>query len=334
MGAVVKANAYGLGARPIATALYQAGCRHFFVAYPAEGAALRAVVPEAAIFVLQGILPETVQVCLEERLNPVLNSHDQLLLWQAACKGHPAPPAAALNINTGMNRNGFDTDDLQRLADLPSIWEAVPLTHYFSHLASSDAAEDPFNAFQLKRFLAAVSPFPPRLRCLANSNGVFLGKAYHFDLIRPGAALYGFALSSLVPPNLLQPVVTLTSKVTQVFKALKGESVGYNQTHILQRDSRLLTVGIGYADGISRHMSNRGQLYLQGYPLPIVGRISMDCTVVDATDLPATLGYLGQEVEVIGPNAPLLAFAEASGTTPYAVLAAISQQDRVLRRYS
>jgi alanine racemase len=334
VGAVVKANAYGLGAGTIATALYQPGCRTFFVAYTTEGITLRPLVPDATIFVLQGVTSkEDVNLCIQHRLTPVLNSLDQFKLWKGACEALGPCPPAALGIDSGIHRSGLDLTDLQKVDALTHGFKTIPITHYFSHLASSDNPDNPFNAIQLQRFLNIVQSLPPKLLSFANSHGLFLGSAYHCHLIRPGIALYGALQSTTNAQHSLKNVILFESKVLQVLEISKGETISYNQTYTLKRDSRIMCVAIGYADGLSRHLSNKGKFYLNGYELPIVGRVCMDCTMVDATDVPESLCYTGQWVTITDSLATLLALANAADTNVHETLTRIGTGKRTERIY-
>lgn len=336
VGATVKANAYGLGAIAITEALYQSGCRHFFVAYASEGQLIRTVAPESNIYLLQGILPECLPICQKSRLIPVLNSYEQVSLWHAFVQSQSTlekPLMSVLGLDTGMNRNGLTFKEIVYLCTQPNLIEQLNISYYFSHLASSDCRLDQFNQEQLVDLERSRQLLPDRPLCLSNSGGIFLGEAYHLDLVRPGLSLYGIADCDCIELVGLKPVISVYSKITQVFEADIGDSVGYNQSHILTRNSRLVCMSSGYADGLSRALSKKGIFYIQGYPLSILGKVSMDCIILDATDVPAELCYNGQIVEILGQYGSIEALSTQAGTIPHEILVMLGNNPRVKHIY-
>ncbi len=318
--AVVKADAYGLGAKEVATALAKAGCTRFYVAWAGEGAALRrALGPGPDILVFHGVTPDTLDLFQLYALEPVLNSLDQIDLWLAS---NVSPRPAAMHVDTGMNRLGLPE------AHWPAAARMMPApTRLVSHLACADG-DHPANAAQLARFQRAVSLWPGVPRSLSATGGAYLGRAFHVEEVRPGIGLYG---GGPRPANGSPPhtVVTLTAPVLQVRDIRTGEAAGYGCTWTARADGRLATLGVGYADGYLRSASNRGHVFLQGQKRPIVGRISMDLTVVDVTGLSV---FPGDEIELLGPNMPLSEAAEAMDTIDYELLTRLGA--RLDRRYS
>lgn len=316
---VVKCDAYGLGARAVGGALASVGCRTFFVAYPEEGAALRRAVGAARIYVFNGAQPENVGVLLRHSLTPILNSLDQARLW--ATQGGGA--AAALHVDTGINRLGAPAETLSDIAALGLNIDLV-----MSHLACSSDPQNAENKRQRQAFLAAADRFGDARRSLSASGGALLGPDYHFDLVRPGAALYGVSPFDAPEPRLV-PVARLTAPILQIRDAPAGAAVGYSGTKILSRRSRLAAAALGYGDGLLRSASGRAVAMLRGRPAAIIGRISMDLVVLDATDIPDVA--IGDRAEFFGPSVPIHAAAEAFGTIGYELLTGLGR--RVARRY-
>lgn len=337
-GAAVKADAYGLGAPAIVEALARAGCREFFVANAGEGVLARKAASEAGIFVLGGVSGEgSLDACATHRLVPVLNHPGEIEIWRDHCRSVGRALPCALHFDTGMNRLGIETGDLERVCRLAA---GLEINLVMSHLACADEPGHPANGAQLQRFRAILERFPGVAASLCNSAGVQLGPDWHFDLTRPGIALYGGESVNDID-NIAQPVAALEAKILQVRTARKDETVGYGATARLARDSRLAVLGIGYADGFSRAASGSGvplrsQLpgprgWLEGYSVPVVGRVSMDLTVFDVTDVPDQVLERAEWVELFGSNVALDDFARAAGTIGYEVLTGMGP--RVARVY-
>lgn len=329
--AVVKADAYGLGAGRVAPALYRAGCRSFFVAHLNEGIRLRPVLPaDADIHVLHGPHPGAERDFVRNRLVPVLNSLPQVQAWQSLARDLDAMLPAVLQVDTGMARLGLASDELERLTASPDGLQGIALKFLMSHLVSAEAQGSAINGLQLKRFQAARGRLPG-VRCsLANSSGIFLGEAYHFDLVRPGAALYGVAPVA-GQPNLLRPVIRLQGKVLQTRRIAAGTAVGYSHTWTAARPSRVATVAVGYADGYLRSLSNSGIARCDGISLPLIGNISMDTLIVDITDVPEGRIVEGDLLDLADPLNGVDAIASRAGTIGYEILTSLGQ--RYARRY-
>jgi alanine racemase len=303
---VVKADAYGLGAGPVARALAAAGARTFFVALAEEGAALReALGPGPAIYVFDGLMPGDAALVAAHDLIPCLDSPAQARDFLASCAGRPC----ALQLDSGMNRLGLEPAELEALApDLPRLAPVLAL----SHLACADDPAHPANAAQRAAFAAAAARVPGARRSLAATGGVLLGPAYHFDMTRPGVGLYGG-----LPFAAARPVVTLSLPVIQVREVAAGESVGYGCAWTAARPSRIATLGAGYADGLARALGGGGvRLWAGDVACPLVGRVSMDLITADVTDLPAPPDAL----EVLNARQGVDALAAAAGTIGYEVL--------------
>ncbi|WP_332655183.1 alanine racemase [Brevundimonas sp.] len=312
---VVKADAYGLGAAACAERLMREGARTFFVARTSEGERLRDALGTApAIYILDGCLSGRAARLRAADLRPVLNTDAQMREWLSAGGG-----ACGLQIDTGMNRLGF------RPEAAPAPFEGLDLV--LSHLACADDPAEPMNARQRDAFAAAAARYPGAIRSFANSGGVFLGNDYGFDATRPGICLYGGGPEGR-PDARIRPVATLSAEVLQVREVPAGESVGYSRGFVAGTPRRIATVAAGYADGVLRSYSPRGQAWVAGDTRPIVGRVSMDVCAVDVTGLEIAVG---DAAELFGPNRPLDEAAAAAGTVAWELLTSVGP--RVQRRY-
>lgn len=329
--AVVKADAYGLGAGPVAKALYRAGCRSFFVAHLDEGISLRPQVPDdAAIHVLHGSHPGAEREFVRNRLVPVLNSLPQVRAWQRLATDLDAMLPAILQVDTGMARLGLDQNAFEQLTASGGGLQGIALKCLMSHLVSAEDQGNAINRQQLERFRAARARLPDVRGSLANSSGIFLGHDYHFDLVRPGAALYGVAPVA-GQCNPLRPVIRLQGKVLQTRTISAGTAVGYSHTWTAARPSRIATVAVGYADGYLRSLSNKGVAYCDGISLPLIGNISMDTLIVDITDLPDGRLTEGDLLDLADPLNDVDAIASRAGTIGYEILTSLGQ--RYARHY-
>ena len=329
--AVVKADAYGLGVERVAPALAKAGARTFFTAQFEEALRLQRALgktrPSADIFVLNGLGAVPPQDLLAAGVMPVLNTLGELAAWSAAARDAGRPLAAALHLDTGMNRLGLSGGELETLAAEPARLEGLELRYVMSHLACAEAAEHPLNAAQLRAFEAARARLPAAPASLANSSGIFLGPDYHFALARPGAALYGINPTPDRPSPMAQ-VVRLQGRILQVREIDAPGTVGYGATHRVPGGSRVATVAAGYADGYLRSLSGRSSAWVGGRKVPVIGRVSMDLITLDVSDVPAESVRPGDFAELIGPAQDLDALAEAAGTIGYEILTALGARYR------
>ena len=325
VAAVVKADAYGLGAAPVARALHAAGCRTFFVAHLSEGMALRAALGHGpAIVVLNGFRPGTDE---DAALWPALNGLPDVEAWADSARVHGIRHKVLLHLDTGMSRLGLDSQEAERLIQDP--WPLVPLDvrYVMTHLACADEPGHPLNAVQAARFAHLADRLPAARRSFANSSGIFLGPAFASDLARPGCALYGI---NPTPghPNPMRQVVRLTAPILQLREIEPGDSVGYAASFTATRPSRIATVAAGYADGYLRSLSGRARAMLDGVELPLVGRVSMDLLTFDATDAPAAAA--GRHVTLIGDGITPDDLAAAAGTIGYEILTSLGPRYRRL----
>lgn len=316
---VVKANAYGLGADRVAPALWREGARTFFVAQLDEGVSLRALLPEARIAILNGVGSDEVRLFRSHALTPVLNQLSEVDLWSAAANDAGKRLTAFIHIDTGMNRLGLDEPELSTLVGHPDRLSRLSICGYLSHLAAADEVEHPLTKTQADRFFNAVSALPKARLSLANSPGTFRQAVDPYDLVRPGSALYGVNPTP-EQPNPMQSVIRLEAPILQVRTVPKGRSVGYGAAHAVDRDSRIATLPIGYADGYLRSLSGKGNVRIGAHDAPIVGRVSMDLITVDVTDIPEAALHSQAIATIIGPHRPVDQVAKEAGTIGYEIL--------------
>jgi alanine racemase len=323
-GAVVKANAYGLGADRIIPALARAGCSTFFIATPDEAEAARKLAPTAEIYALDGLVGNSAAAFARQGVKPVLSTLDDVVAWSALCQARGEKLPAALHIDTGLNRLGLPVRDVRRLAADPGLMIGMALDLVMSHLASADNPRDLKNRDQLVAFETLSALFPGVRRSLAASDGLMLGAAYHFDLVRPGYAIYGGQASQTAPAP-VTAAVTVAARILAVADVAPGETVGYSATWRARRPSRIATIAAGYADGIPRTGSAPdgrpgGHVIISGHAAPIVGRISMDLTTVDVTDLPDGAARPGEFATLVGQGLTLEDAGFSAGTIGYEIL--------------
>ena len=327
--AVVKANAYGCGLEPVARALAKAGCKTFFVATPEEAVRARAAVPSAAIYVLNGLIQNNGDAYAKIDARPVIGDLNELAEWDVFCRRTGWAGGAAIHIDTGMNRLGLSIAEAQGL--IPRINAGDHgISLVMSHLACAESLNHPLNARQLSAFRAIASEFSGVPASLSNSSGLFLGNAFHFDVVRPGAALYGVNPTPEAD-NPMQPVVELKARVVQIRDVERGESVGYGGNWTARRPTRLAIVSAGYADGYFRAGSSndgtRGaDAVVAGKRCPVAGRISMDLMAVDVTDLEKNAVRRGHLVTLIGEGITVDELAHHFGTIGYEVLTSLGSR--------
>jgi alanine racemase len=320
---VVKANAYGCGAEQVARALAGAGCKTFFVAAIEEARVVRAAVPTAAIYALSGFFQNTGEEYAKIDCKPVIGDLNELAEWDVFCRRSGWSGGAAIHIDTGMNRLGLTISEAQGI--IPRINAGDHgITLVMSHLASAEQLNNPLNARQLTSFREIASLFSGVPASLSNSSGIFLGAQFQFDLVRPGAALYGINPTPEAD-NPMQPVVELKARIVQTRNVEKGETVGYGGTWTARRPTRIAIVSAGYAGGYFRAASandgTRGaEVVVAGKRCPVAGRISMDLMAVDVTDLPANAARRGHMVTLIGEGITVDELAHHFGTIGYEVL--------------
>jgi len=333
-GAVVKADAYGTGITMASKALHAAGARFFFTATVDEGMAVRAAVPEAHIFILNGLYPGATNLYVRQNLMPVLSSMAMLEEWLAKCLERNEAYPSALHFDTGMNRLGFRLNEASVVRDrLQALGYAPQMI--MSHLACADQPNHEKNRTQLALFGSVMTQFPGVPASLANSAGLMTGRDYHFQMVRPGIALYG-GRAVTGRKNPMAPVVTLHVPILQVKEARTGESVGYGASHSLSRDSRLAVISHGYADGYLRSLSASntrpgGKVVIRGKVCPVIGKVSMDQITVDITELGLDIPSPGEGAEVLGNILDVDDQGDAGGTIGYEILTSL--KGRYSRNY-
>ena len=321
--AVVKGDAYGCGIGPVTRKLLKAGCRTFFVADVGEGRRVREIAPDAAIYVLNGLMPGSAQSFADDHLRPIINSATELAEWDAFVATRSWRGGAALHVDTGMNRLGVTVDEAVAIA--PRIQSANHgFTLLMSHFGCAEMPDHPMNDRQIRTFREIRIMYRGVPSSLANSSGIFLGGTVYCDLVRPGVALYG-ANPTPGRPNPMRPVVELKGRIIQVRTVNKGEPVGYGASFTAARPSRIAVVAVGYADGFLRSAgASKGkpasEVIVAGKRCPLAGRVSMDLFAVDVTELPEGKARRGDFATLIGEGVSVDDLAATMGTIGYEVL--------------
>ena len=320
-GAVVKADAYGLGTEAVVSALAKAGCRTFFVAHLSEARRARSAAPEATIYVLNGLPRGASKAMLDAGLRPVIGSMEEAKEWAAHSFGNPC----ALHVDTGMNRLGLDAADLD-----PAAFRNLQIDLLMSHFAASEVPDDPANARQIAAFAAAAQRFPDTPKSLLNSSGHFLADAPAYDITRPGYALYG---GNPTPgkPNPMKPVIGLEARIVQLREVEDGTKVGYNGTWTARGRRKLATICLGYADGYPRNASANdhqggGSALVGGVLCPFAGSVSMDLITIDVTDVPSHILSRGAPVTLIGDALDLDTVGAGARTIGYEMLTSLGKR--------
>lgn len=333
--AVVKANAYGLGATPVARALVAAGCRTLFVATCAEAITLRDAGIGVELFVFEGVSASSVETLAKAGVSPVLCDAAQCARWAAVRQAlaDPAGATCALHVDTGMSRLGFPVEDFIAFAERAHALCAPSLL--ITHLACADEPAHPLNARQLEAFARCQALLPGVPTSIGNSAGALAGPASRGDVVRPGIALYGgnpFTDRRALP---LREVVRVQAPVLQVRDLPAGATVGYGASFQTAERRRVATLGIGYADGYPRSLGNVGWAMLRGVRVPVLGRVSMDLVVVDISGVDApdsdAAVHPGEPVTLLGEGVDLDALAAAAGTIGYELLTRLGP--RLAREY-
>lgn len=332
--AVVKADAYGLGAGRVAEALYKVGCRDFFTATISEGIYVRKFAPEARVYIFNGFNQAAEIDYRKHRLTPVINSPRGVDNWISKPRKNMR---CALHVDTGMNRLGHTAEEFADLVSDSGKVQRLNPELVISHFACADDPAHPLNQKQIKAFREVAGQFPDARKSLANSAGIFLGRDTHFDLLRPGISLYGGDAVNDVP-NPMKPVVRLEGRIIQLKHAKKGETVGYGAAEKLKRDTILASVGIGYADGFHRQASGAGTLFrkkvmspggmgmIGKHKVPVLGRVSMDLLSVDVTDIPARTLAKTEWIDFLNKELRVDELAAAAGTIGYEILTSLGRR--------
>lgn len=318
--AVVKANGYGLGDVAVASALWQAGARTFFVADIEAGVRVKTALPQSRTLVLHGVPAGTEAELSARGLVPVLSSLCEMERWGAYARKLGRKLPALIHIDTGMNRLGLPPAELNRLCNDPArLLDGIDLQAWMSHLACADDPANPFTAEQLRRLRAALFRLPKAPVSLSNSAGIFHGSDYHFDLVRPGIGLYGPNPAPWAP-NPMRPVIRLLARILQIRDVAPPDTVGYDATHRVAAQGKVAALGMGYADGYPWSLAGKGVAMVAGHAAPLIGRVSMDLLTADVTGVPEELLQVGGWADIIGPHRDVDQVAKEAGTIGYEVL--------------
>jgi len=326
-GACVKADAYGLGMEPVARTLWAAGCREFFVAYLDGGIRLRQILPDAAIHVFSGLGGGPADEYTAHRLVPVLNSLGDIDAWRRHVERIGDNTPADIHIDTGMSRLGLPQDEVERLRQAPDRVEGLNIDIVMSHLAWAENIDSDMSNRQLAEFNAVRHLAGAKRASLANSSGVFLGPKFHFDLGRPGAAIYGINPTPYTDCPIRQ-VITVKGKILQVRSVDTPRSVGYGAMFTAEQPTRIATVGAGYADGYFRSLSGRATARVCNVEVPVVGRVSMDMITLDVSAIPEDAVRPGDYAVLIGDGYDINDIAKDADSIGYEVLTSLGKRYR------
>jgi len=321
---VIKANAYGLGDVPIAKFLVKNKCKNFWVANIIEALKIKKNVSNINIYVANGLNKNEEPIFFKNKFIPVLNTYEQFKKWTNFLNKKNSFNKLAIQVDTGMCRSGMQNEDILKVSKDQSVLKEFKEVIILTHLASADEKKSKYNIDQKNKFLKIKTMFQFK-NCkfsLAASGGIFLGKEYHFDMVRPGISLYG---GKLFFNKKLKNVVSLISPVIQINSLKKGETAGYNQTYRAKIDTVTATIPLGYADGVKIKISNIGHVFYKNIKLPMIGRVSMDLMIIDVTKVKNKI-KVGDYLEVFGKNITLDDFAKISDTSPYDIITSISDR--------
>ncbi len=328
-GAVVKADAYGLGANAVSQALEKAGCHTFFVATLPEALALRETLPDVRIVVFHGVGEGEEFSFINHRIIPVLASREQIRRWMTVAAQH-VHAASILHIDTGMARLGLQPDDFFALLEQqPTLAEDVRASAVMSHLACAGEPSHASNALQLSIMQRVRAALPTIPMSLCNSGGIFLANDFHFDLARPGCSLYGIAPQDHAP-NPMHQVASWLAPVLQIRTLTADQAVGYGATQLLPAGSKIATVASGYADGYLRMLTGTAVAYVGDHQVPLIGRVTMDMLSFDVSNVPeATLNAV-THIELLGDKNGIRVdeVAAEAGTIGYEVFTRIGARVR------
>ena len=324
--AVVKSNAYGLGIKKIYKTLFKSGCRDFFVATLNESIKLRKFNSKINIYVLNGIKKNEMNLFVRKKIIPVINNINELNYILDSKKNINV----CLHYDTGMNRLGMNYGEIER--NIEKIRNSnIYIKYIISHLVSAELVHKKINTIQLNKFIKIKNLFKNTKLSLANSSGVFLSSKYHFDLIRPGISLYGGYGNKIIKKH-IKNVVKLKSKIIQIKKINKNQTIGYNQKFRSKKDMKIATIEIGYGDGIPRLLSNKCYVYYRNKKLKILGNISMDTLVIDLTNIKNTI-KIGDYIEIINQKNDIEIIAKIAKTVSQNILTSLSSKERIQIKY-
>lgn len=329
---VVKANAYGLGVHHIVPALDAAGCPLYFTATPHEALEVRTIT-DKPIAALSTILEEeTCRILHENNIMPVLNTIEDITIWHNWCAAHNVTPPAFLQFDTGMRRVGLSFNDVKYLSLHSDLLKRVNIYALMSHFVSADDVSSPLSHVQDHLFKDILSLLPQSLvngakKCLSNSAGTALNSDYHYDIVRPGKSVFGLqAIENYEEAPIFESPVSLEARVLQIIAVKKGDTIGYNETFIADKDMRIATISMGYADGVRRALSSKGHFLFDGKKLPIRGRVSMDMTMVQIDHLEDHAPRRGDWVAFLNKEQTPDDIAKIIGTNGYEILTGLGKR--------
>ncbi len=326
---IVKANAYGLGLKPIVQTLETLNCPIFFVATPEEAVALRSINTQTPIAVLNGLFLGAEQDYIHHNLTPILNTPEEINRWNKTAQNNGRKLPAIIHFDTGMNRLGLGHEETSTFCEARHHYNGLDIQMVMSHFSCADNQDNPMNHDQFLAFDKIANFFPNIRKSLANSSGIFRDKAYHYDMVRPGNALYG-GNPTPEKANPMHPVIELTTRILQIRHVKKNQSIGYNSTHAFDKDTSTATLAVGYADGFHRAGSNQTMVYYNGKACPVLGRVSMDLITIGIGHLDKQ-PQIGEAIEIIGPHQSIDDLASTWNTIGYEVLTSLGS--RYHRRY-
>lgn len=323
LSSVVKSNAYGLGANQVVRALFEAGCREFYVDTCDEGIEIRNVLDDNVnIFVFKGVFSGEEELAEKYHLIPVLNNETQITLWESYARKRNKKLACCLHIDTGMTRLGIEYSRADKVITSMEQRGLLEVEYILSHLACADDAANKMNDAQLAKFKLFSDKRPSYKYSFANSAGIFLSKEMHFDQVRSGICLYG-GIVGLASRDIIKPVVSLTTKIINVYNIKDSTTVGYSATYRTKPEQKIATISLGYFDGTLHQLSNKGFCCINDVNAPYIGAVSMGLTSIDISSIPEQNCGLGQEVEIIGKNISLETIAKLADTINYEVLTSL-----------
>ena len=324
---VIKADAYGIGAESLIKILIECGYKSFFLGNLSEGLEIRKKYKNAELFILNCGQPFNITYFKKYKLIPVINSLKDLKLWSqhSSKKDH-----CILHIDTGMNRLGINLQELKDLS-YKSYFKNINIKFIMSHFACAEDINNLMNKKQLEELLNCSKVLKEICKkeiktSICNSSGIWLGKKYLLDIVRPGAAFLGIS-PTLHKKNPLKEAISLYAQITQIKEVKKNDTIGYGRTLTIKKNTKIATLSIGYSNGLSRLLSNTGDVYINDKKLKILGRISMDLTVIDISIFKSGEVKNGDIVEIFGPNRSLEKFAKMNKTIPYEILCTMAKSN-------
>ncbi len=318
---VIKANAYGLGTEAVATTLQKLNCPQFFVANLDEALSVREYDKQTPIAVFGGLAAKTEGEYLENDILPVLNSLEDIRNWQNFARLKNVQLPSILHFDTGMNRLGLSKNDILLLKNKETL-KNLDVQLVMTHFACADEKDHPLTAQQAADFKEIAQLYPNAKKSLSNSSGLFRNTDYHYDMARPGYALYG-GNPTPETTNPMHNVVSLYSKILQIRDCKKDQSIGYGANHKFNQDTRTATIGLGYADGFTRNNGGVAKVYYNNIACPVIGRVSMDLITVDISHINHKDIHQGAVIEILGPNQSVDDFAAYTNTIGYEVLTSL-----------